>query len=102
MISRVGVGIRRRLVGLVPGAGGMSATGETDENRPLLDAVAWLSVGRTPVDGMLVMEAAAHRIELDQLVTHGESVERWVAQKSRYCPVAISILFMRVWRLDEE
>jgi hypothetical protein len=47
------------------------AAGVPNKYRPHLDAVAWSTVGRTPVNGVLVVEASACRVKLDQLVAHG-------------------------------
>lgn len=42
----------------------------SDQDCSLLDAVSRASIAGTPVDGVLVVEAPASRVELDNLVTH--------------------------------
>lgn len=51
-------------------AGGVLDTGVADVDDALLDAVAAAPVGRTAVDGMLVVETATGRVQLDELVAH--------------------------------
>jgi len=46
------------------------SAGIADQDRPLLDAVAWSSIRSRPVDSMLVVEAPACRVEFNQLITH--------------------------------
>lgn len=41
-----------------------------NEDDPLLYAVARPPIGDTAVDGMLIVETAAGRIQLDKLITH--------------------------------
>ena len=48
----------------------MLAAGVADEYCPALYAMAWPAVGGTPVNSVLVIEAAACRVKLDQLVAH--------------------------------
>ena len=50
----------------------MLAAGIPYQDRPPLDPMARPAVCRTPVNSVLVVEAAARRVELDQLVAHDE------------------------------
>lgn len=50
----------------------MGPTRVADQYRPYLDAVSRPAVGRAPVNGVLVVEALACRVALDQLIAHGE------------------------------
>lgn len=43
-----------------------------DQDCSLLDAVSWSSVGSAPVNGVLVVEAAAGGVELNDFVAHCE------------------------------
>lgn len=43
-----------------------------NQDRPFLDAVAWSSVGSASVNGVLVVEASASRVQLNDLVAHDE------------------------------
>lgn len=52
----------------------MFAAGISHQDRAPLDPMARSAVCRTPVNSVLVVEAAASRVELDQLVAHGEEV----------------------------
>ena len=52
----------------------MLAAGIPNQYRLSLDAMPWPAVCRTSVNRVLVVEAAAGRVELDQLVAHGESL----------------------------
>lgn len=51
---------------------GVCAAGITDVDCALLDVVAWSSVGRAAVNGMLVVEASASRVELNKLIAHDD------------------------------
>lgn len=46
------------------------AAGISNKNCPLLDIVPRLTKGRATVNGMLVVEASARRVELNELVAH--------------------------------
>lgn len=48
----------------------MRAAGVSHEDFSLLDAMAWPAVGNAPVDSVLVVEATASRVQLNQLVAH--------------------------------
>lgn len=50
----------------------MRTASVTDEYRPLLDAVAGASIAGALVDSVLVVETTACRVQLNQLVTHGD------------------------------
>lgn len=50
----------------------MRAAGVSHEDLSLLDAVAWTAVGNASVNSMLVVQAAASRVPLNQLVAHGD------------------------------
>lgn len=62
MAAIAGVRVSR---GVLPGGLGVGAAGVADEDGPLLHIVAGASVAGAPVDGVLVVEAAAGRVELD-------------------------------------
>ena len=68
VVSRVRVCLRGRRVG--PMALRVVAAGISNEDGPPLDAVAGLTKGRTPINGVLVVEASACRVELDELIAH--------------------------------
>lgn len=51
---------------------GMCAAGIADVDGALLDVVAWSSVCRAAVNGVLVVEASASRVELNELIAHGD------------------------------
>jgi hypothetical protein len=57
----------------------VETAGIPDVDVSLLDVVAGAAVGHTAVDGVLVVEAAAGRVEFQELVAHlGESWDwRW-------------------------
>lgn len=59
-------------------AGGVGGARVADEDGALLDAVAATAVGGTAVDGVLVVEAVAGRVQLDELVAHGGQVVKRV------------------------
>lgn len=48
----------------------MCAAGVADQDRPALHSMAGPSIRSAPVDGVLVVEAAARRVKLNQLVAH--------------------------------
>lgn len=50
----------------------MLAASVSDQYRPHLDSMARAAVGRATVNGVLVVEAPAVRVELNQLVAHLE------------------------------
>lgn len=52
----------------------MSAAGVADIDCALLDAVAWLAIGRATVNGVLIVEAAACRVELHELIAHDDGM----------------------------
>lgn len=63
-------------VGVVVGSGGLArgvhGAGVADEDGALLHVVAATAVRGAAVDGVLVVEALAGRVQLDELVAHGE------------------------------
>jgi hypothetical protein len=67
VIARVGVGELRRVLGIVAR---VYAAGISDVDVALLDVVTLASIGDAAVHGVLVVEAAASRVELKQLVAH--------------------------------
>jgi hypothetical protein len=77
VVARVRVRLRRRRVGSV--ALRVLAAGVSNEDGPSLDAVARLAKGRAPVNGVLVVEASACRVELDELVAHFGGCRRCLA-----------------------
>lgn len=54
---------------------GMCTAGISDVDCALLDVVARSSICRATVNGMLVVEASASRVELNELIAHDDS--RW-------------------------
>lgn len=52
---------------------GMCTAGIADVDCALLDVVARSSVCRAAVNGMLVVEASASRVELNKLIAHDDS-----------------------------
>lgn len=51
---------------------GVPAAGVAHQDCSPLNAVAWAAVGHATIDGVLVVEAAACRVQLDQLEAHGD------------------------------
>lgn len=67
VVARVGVLV---LAGVLRVAARVGAASVADVDGALLDAVAGPSISCTPVNGVLVVEAAAGRVELHELVAH--------------------------------
>ncbi len=54
----------------------MGRAGVADVDGPLLYRMAGLAIGWASVNGVLVIEASASRVELCELITHGKMVRR--------------------------
>ena len=81
----------------------MLAAGVSNQYRLPLDAMPWPAVCRTSVNRVLVVEAAAGRVKLDQLVAHLEFLCAGCAVSDlvRLLPVAANRRQQRlstVWR----
>lgn len=71
----------------------MCAAGITDVDCALLNVVAWSSVCSAAVNGVLVVEAAASRVQFNKLITHiglyccrSKSIWRWSTNWTRLHP----------------
>lgn len=62
---------------------GVCTAGITDVDCALLDVVAWSSVCRAAVNGVLVVEASASRVELNKLIAHDDS--GWFGNREVEC-----------------
>ena len=51
-----------------------------------MNTVARPPVGSATVNGMLVVEASACRVELNQLITHDEALGRWLLESIAQVP----------------
>lgn len=51
---------------------GAGTAGVADQDCLILHTVAGSSISSASVDGVLIIEATAHRVELNQLVAHGD------------------------------
>ncbi len=68
LIARVRVVVLRR--GVRPSRLGVLAAGVYNQDDPRRDSVSRAAVVGTPIDGVLVVEAAAGRVLLDDLIAH--------------------------------
>ncbi|KAL7901715.1 hypothetical protein HDV64DRAFT_241799 [Trichoderma sp. TUCIM 5745] len=75
----------------------MCVAGITDVDCALLNVVARSSVCRAAVNGVLVVEAAASRVEFNKLITHGslywcgsKSIWRWSTNWTRLHPKTLA------------
>jgi hypothetical protein len=81
VVAWVGIGV---VGSILCAAAWVNAASIANIDGTLLNTVARTSVGGTTVNGVLVVEASACRVELNKLITHGGECMCWIPEE-KWC-----------------